>query len=131
MISLKRVLGISLLDEIELGQKVDSILSIEEVPYIFGNDELKKERLGKIELLEREIEESGICYQSRVRMLQKIYGSRFVLQLRSGNDYLQMLAAGGLGFVLGYLANDGIGNYFKKVAGEVIDEFNRSKAASF
>jgi len=111
-----------LLAENEMNEKINSILSLEEVPYIFRNGELKKQRLQKIKEAETDIENLSLSYETRIRMKQRLYASKFVLELKEGNDYLQLLVSGGLGFVLGYIANDGVRNYFNKLAKEFVSD---------
>jgi len=107
----------------ELSEKVDSLLKLEEIEYIFSNPKLKEERLQKIEKTRSEIESSSLSYGMKERMLLKIYGSKFILGLRNGNDYSQLFASGGLGFLLGFLANDRLKNYFDKIAKEFVSNF--------
>lgn len=116
-----------LLAESVMNEKINSILSLEEVPYIFQNYELKKQKLQRIKDAEREIENLPLNYETQIKMRQKLYASKFVLELKDGNDYLQLLVSGGLGFILGYVANDGIRNYFNKLAKEFIS--NTMKAS--
>jgi hypothetical protein len=117
-----------LLEEFELNEKVNYLLQFEEIPHIFKDSKLKEARLKKIDEMLKEVENSCITYEKKSLMLQKIYGGRFVLGLKEGNDYLQLLASGGLGFVFGFLANDGIRNYFNKLAKEFASNIQYAKS---
>lgn len=111
-----------LLAENEMNEKINSIISLEEVPYIFRNGELKKQRLQKIKDAETDIENLPLSYETKIIMKQRLYAGKFVLELKEGNDYLQLLVSGGLGFALGYIANDGMRNYFNKLAKEFVSD---------
>jgi len=109
-----------LLEEIEFNERVNSLLTFEEMPYILRDSKLREEKLQTIEKMRIDVENSGLNYESKSRILQKIYGNKFALSLKEGNDYLQLLASGGLGFILGFLANDNLRNYFNKLARDFI-----------
>lgn len=109
-----------LLAEIEMNEKINSILSLHEVPYVFRNAELKKQRLQMIKYAENDVENLPLSYETKSKMRQQLYANKFVLELKDGTDYLQLLLSGGLGFVLGYIANDEVRNYFNKLAEEFV-----------
>jgi hypothetical protein len=113
-----------LLEEIELEQKVDSLLSFEELQYVMKDSRIKGQKFQKIERTISEVESSSIDYAKKSRMLQKIYGVRFALGLRE-NDYTQLLAAGSFGFILGFVANDRLRNYFNGLAKEFVADFQK------
>lgn len=117
-----------LLEEFELNDKLNQLLAFEEIPYIFKDSKLKEERLRRIEEAQKELENSCLDYEKKSLMMQKIYGGKFVLGLREGNDYLQLIASGGLGFILGFFANDGMRNYFNKLAKEFASNIQYSKS---
>ena len=111
-----------ILAENEMNEKINSILSLEEVPYIFRNEELKKQRLQSIKTAETEIEKLPLSYEIQTKMRQRLYADKFVLELKEGSDYLQLFVSGVLGFALGYFTNDGVRNYFNKLAKEFVSE---------
>jgi hypothetical protein len=113
-----------LLEEIELDEKVNSLLSFGELHYVLRDSKLKQEKLKKVETTRSEVECSSIDYEKKSRMLQKIYGVKFVLGLKETN-YLQLLASGGIGFAGGFLANDNFRNYLNKIAREFVDDFQK------
>ena len=90
------------------------------MPYIFRDQKLKEERLQKIEKTRIDLENSSIDYSSKIKMLQKVHAYKFLLGLKEGNDYLQLLATGGLGFILGFIANDGMKNNFNNLAKDFV-----------
>lgn len=110
-----------------MNEKINLLLSLQEVPYIFRNEELKKQRLQMIKYAENSVENSSLSYETKTKMRQQLYADKFVLELKEGTDYLQLLVSGGLGFVLGYIANDGVKNYFNKLAKEFV--VNTTKAS--
>lgn len=107
-----------LLEEIELNEKINSIMCIEEIPYILQNPKLKEEKLRKIEKAWNDIDNSTLSYSARTRMFPKIYSLKFILGLKEGNDYLQLLASGGLGFVLGIITDEVFRSYVRRVSKE-------------
>jgi hypothetical protein len=113
-----------LLEEIELEEKVDSLLAFEELQYALRDSKIKEEKLKKVETTRSEVEYSSIDYEKKSRMLQKIYGVKFVLGLKETN-YLQLLASGGIGFIGGFLANDNFRNYLNKIAREFVEDFQK------
>ena len=117
-----------LLEEIELNEKVDALLKLEEVEYVLKNPQVKEERLKTIDKTRVEVENSALSYTAKSKMEQKIYASKFVLGLRQGNDYAQLLASGGLGFLLGFIVNDQVRNYLNKIAKDFVSSLQYSKS---
>lgn len=113
------------LEEVEFKEEINALLSVEEIPYVLKDTKLKEEKLQKIERLRQSVESSSISYETRAQILQKLYGAKFVLGLKEGTGYLQLIASGGLGFVLGFLANDNLRNYFNKIAQEFVADFQK------
>jgi hypothetical protein len=109
-----------ILEEFELNEKIDSVLTFDEIPYVFRDSKLKEEKLQKIEQTQIDLDNSSIDYAKKSRMRQKVYALRFILGLKEGNDYIQSLLAGGIGFVLGIATDEGLRNYVKNVAKEFL-----------
>lgn len=109
-----------LLEEIELSEKIKSVFALEELQYILHDPELKGEKLEKIEQVRVDIDNSSIGIVERSSMLQKVYAIRYTLKLKEGNDYIQALVAGGIGFVLGIVADEGLRNYVRNIAKEFV-----------
>jgi len=112
----------------ELDEKVKSLLKLEEVEYVLKNPQLKAERLKTIDKTRVEVESSSLSYEVKNRMTQEIYASKFVLSLRQGSDYAQLLASGGLGFILGFIANEQVRSYFNKMAKDFVSSLQYSKS---
>lgn len=110
-----------LLEEIELNGKIDSILSFEEIPYVLRNSKLKAEKLQKIIEVEKAVGDSQINYLSKTKMHQKLYAGRYILGLKENSDY-QTLVAGGIGFLLGIIANEGFRSYVNRLAQQAVSE---------
>lgn len=109
----------------ELKEKVDSLLQLEEVPFVLQDSQLKEKKLKQIEEVKNYLEASSLNTETKLRMVQKVYASKYILGLKEGNDYLQMLISGGLGFVLGFVANDGFKNYLNRISREVAEEMKK------
>lgn len=112
----------------ELDEKIDSLLKLEEVEYVLKNSQLKEERFKIIDRIKADVENSTLSYSIKNRMTQKIYASKFILGLRQGNDYAQLLASGGLGFLLGFITNNQVRNYFNKMAKDFVNSSQYSKS---
>lgn len=117
-----------LLEETELYEKINSLMCLEEVPYVFRDAKLKEEKLRKVEKTWNDIDQSTLDYSAKAKMFPKVYAIKFILGLKEGNDYLQFLASGGIGFILGVVADEGFRSYVKKIAGEFLENMQYSKS---
>jgi hypothetical protein len=113
-----------ILEEFEIKEKINSILQLEDVPYVFQDKKLKEIKLQQISETESSVDSSHVCYQTKSEMRRKLYASKFVLQLKENNTYLENLVSGAIGFLLGIVADEGFRIYLHKVAGEVATELH-------
>ena len=109
-----------LLEEVELSKKINSAITIEELPYVFHDSKMKDDKLQRIEQIRVEVDNSSLGYAEKSAMRQKVYAFKYVLGLKEGNDYVQSLVAGGIGFVLGIATDEGLRNYVRRIANEFV-----------